>query len=280
MAKKEKAVAAKQEEVKETQVAKVESKTVAVTGAPAPIDTMGFDKSDIIIPRLILMQGQSELVADGTFKTGDVVNMLTNEKVGNLEAPVEFVPVCNLPKTIKIMKKAPKKSRFEWEATMTQTAFLIDRFGEDALKSKTEDDLLRSMELEEVQSNGDTLRYDKCLNFYGLLSTEVARDEGFPFIITFTRSSYPAGKQLATHFMRSNMLRQKPYGKAVKLSPKMDQNDDGDKYAVSQILPSRAATGQEIQVAESWLPFLTSGKAQVQDDEVETEPTVTETKQF
>jgi hypothetical protein len=261
-------------EVKEVAPAKTE---VAVVEQPqsslpqvgaTPIDMQGFDRSDVIIPRILLMQGMSELVSSGEFKMGDLVNMLTNEKLGDLKTPLEVIPVAALPKTVVVSERAPKKQRFDYVKTQTQTEFLRDKYGEEALAKNSEDDLMKRTQLEETQEDGMIHRYDKCLNFYVLLASDVAKDEAFPLVVTFRRTSYAAGKQLATHFIKQAMLRQAPHSKTLKLAPTTDTNEEGVTYAIHQILPGRKAEAQEMAAAEQWKPFLASGKVQVQSDEV------------
>jgi hypothetical protein len=268
MSKKKEVEVVKEAPAVETKALAQSSSSPPTVGA-APINMQGFDKSDVIIPRILLMQGMSELVSSGEFKMGDLVNMLTNEKLGDLKTPLEIIPVAALHKTVVTSQRQPKKQRFEYVKTQTQTDFLLEKYGPAALAKNSEDDLMKKTQLEETQEDGMVHRYDKCLSFYVLMASDVAKDEAFPLVITFRRTSYSAGKQLATHFIKQAMLRQQPYGKVLKLAPKTETNEDGVVYAVHQILPGRKATPEEIASAEQWKPFLESGKVQVQSDEVE-----------
>src|SRR5688500_16277616 len=56
-------------------------------------------QSERLIPKLHLMQGQSQLVAEERAKTGDIVNLLTGEVLGDSKTPVEIIPIMKLPST-------------------------------------------------------------------------------------------------------------------------------------------------------------------------------------
>ena len=50
-------------------------------------------KSDIVIPKVLLMQGLSDLVAERKALQGDIVRSVTAEKLGDDKNPVEFIPL-------------------------------------------------------------------------------------------------------------------------------------------------------------------------------------------
>ena len=51
-----------------------------------------IDSSDILIPKILLMQPTSVFVADGEAVLGDFRNSVTKEKIGTVNDPFEFIP--------------------------------------------------------------------------------------------------------------------------------------------------------------------------------------------
>ena len=47
---------------------------------------------DIVIPKILCMQGLSDLVSDGKAKMGDFVDSLEGNILGDIDNPVAFVP--------------------------------------------------------------------------------------------------------------------------------------------------------------------------------------------
>lgn len=73
---------------------------VVVTNAPPPAylekSSEGFEnvrQQDIVLPRIVLMQGLSPAVVEGTLKPGDMINSLTNEVICERDEEIEIIPV-------------------------------------------------------------------------------------------------------------------------------------------------------------------------------------------
>ena len=73
----------------------VETKGTEVVNAEQDLNAWGdapVSARDIIIPKILAMQGLSELVTDGKAKFGDFVDSVTHQVLGSIDKPLEFVP--------------------------------------------------------------------------------------------------------------------------------------------------------------------------------------------
>lgn len=202
----------------------------------------GFDAKDVLIPKILLMQGLSVLVTEGKAVMGDIVNSVTQEKLGDKNNHVEFIPISGF-KTWQIsVKDEDDEYKFDKNVPFTP---------ENA-----------TWQYEQKDELGRDVKNVLCLNFYVILPKEIAGGEAFPYVITFRSTSRNAGKQLATHFMNSALFKKAPYGKTMKLGCFMDKNDKGPYY-VYEVKPGRAATQEEIDAVKIWLPVIASGSAKV-----------------
>jgi hypothetical protein len=220
------------EPMKETkEIAKTETNK-ALAQTPMLEGMEGIDPSDILIPKLHLMQGLSDLVAEGKASMGDIINSTTGEKLGDKKDSIEFVPVSTF-KTWVIFEDG------EYKQTIPMTPD-------------------NSHWLLEEQVGEMSVTRDKVLNFYVLLSKEVGNGDAMPFVVSFRRTSYTAGKKVATHFAKMSMLRAAPYAKTLKLTCKFEKNDKGSYY-VFDIEQGRKSTAEEVAAAEMWKPIVSRG---------------------
>ena len=213
----------------------------------------GLDNKDLLIPKLLLMQGLSELVAEGKAAMGDFVNSVTGEVLGNKTKPVEVIPICTF-KTWVISEKLGDK--FEYKEVVPWTT------DNDAWK------------LEEMV-NGVLLRRDRVLNYYVLLASEATRADCIPYLTSFRRTSYMAGRKIANHFGKCAMLDVPPASKTLKLTSNFEKNDLGNFY-VYGVDEGRKTTDQELSKAYTWWKTLSQNKHKVDDSDLvakEVEPT-------
>src|SRR4051794_30344857 len=115
-----KSAAVKKETKKETKPMAEQSKALELkkptaVAAPMSLEGMeGIDASDILIPKLLLMQGLSELVAEGKFQMGDIVNSVTQAKLGDKTKSIEFIPIATFKTWVVMHDK-------QYAATLPQT---------------------------------------------------------------------------------------------------------------------------------------------------------------
>lgn len=237
-------------------VTNTEETTAVATKAPqelAPSNgpiwgNENIDSADIMIPKILLMQGLSEAVNDGKAAQGDMIDSLETKKLGDRNSPVEIIPICT-NKTWIVSRKEKKASKFEYVETIPMTAE----------NSK--------LAMEEEEKDGSVIRRDRSLNFYVLLASDV---EGLPYVVSFRRTSYTAGKKLITHFQKMQMLRQPPAAKTLMLSCVQDKNDMGT-YFKFDVSTGRVSKPEEVATAKQWYETIQGG-VKVDESDVKAAP--------
>ena len=168
-----------------------------------------FSQSDIIIPKLILMQASSTLLVEHEdLKSGDYIHSVTKEKVGSAKEPVEFVPF--------MMKKLWRVSLAEGKDFKFAYMEQRDESNEDAPK--------------EFTVNGKAAQRQKVFQFYSFVGNET-----IPMIITMKGMSFNTGKQLANEMYLTNpVLNLPPPGRTFSLSVE-DTDYENKKYKMYAI---------------------------------------------
>lgn len=248
--------------------------TVSSSNLPAEVTSWGeqeIDASNILLPRLLLMQGLSELVSEGKAKLGDVVKNTTGEVIATKDKAVEFIPLFHV-ENWAISEQVGNK--FEWRRT------------EPVTLSNRNADL-------EYMNQGTKWRRDRCLDFFVILSSDVAKEKKareaiakgeipdvdsavFPCYLSFRRTSIAAGKELVKAFATAKHFKIAPSAWTFKLNCKIDKNDKGT-YAVFGIEKAGTTPKEYLPLCKSWYDIITSSAAKVkvhEGEEVAAEPTV------
>lgn len=217
--------------------------------APESWGGEGITSSDILIGKILLMQGLSDLVSEEKAQTGDLVDSVTNVKLGDKKTPLEIVPI-SMFKTWVISRKAPGSSKFEYEETQAENAENKD------------------WQLDDVTlGDGTVERRDRVINFYVLLRKEIESGEAMPRVVSFRRTSYKAGKKVATHMAKMNMLRENPAARSLMLTCKTEKNDLGTYY-VFDIEPGTKTDPAEQVVAREWFNTIKKGQTRVDESDL------------
>jgi hypothetical protein len=226
----------------------------------------GVDAGDVLIPRILLMQGLSKLVSAGECKPGDIVRSTTKEALAQKGGAVEIIPLTSW-KTWTIFDCSGKKPEFR------------------SIEPITSDNANAPLE---YMIEGKPWRRDKTLNFYVLLPSDVAKEQKaheaiargeypdtddvlFPCAISFSRSAYNTGKELATHFMKAQSFNITPASRVFKLGSRVVTNDQGS-WPVFELSKARPSTQVEITAAKKWYDILSNSQVRVHDEE-DTPPT-------
>jgi hypothetical protein len=225
--------------------------------------TEKLDTSDILIPKLLLMQAMSELVSEGKAQMGDLVRSTNKEVLGGKNTALEFIPVTSF-KTWILEEKIGQKFEFrgieEMNATNKEAAM-------------------------EWEQNGTTWRRNRCLNFYALLPQDIAKEKKamekaqtgeypdpddalLPVLISFQRTGYGTGKSLITHFAKAQHFGVPPAVNTFRLKSAMEKNDKGT-YFVPMIEKSRNTTKEELVACKKWFDVLTKARVKVDNSDLE-----------
>jgi hypothetical protein len=187
--------------------------------------TPDIGAQDILIPKILLMQGLSQFVADGAAQIGDFRDSVSGALLGNLSTPIQFLPV-HIDKTWVLSKK------------------IGDRFKYQTMMPVTRDN--ENMEWEYTDNEGVLCRRDYTMTCYCLLPSDVKEGLPMPYTISFRRTSMRAGKKLFTQmYIRNKQAGKVPPASVMELSAKREKNDQGT-YMVLDIAPVRASSNEEI----------------------------------
>ena len=193
---------------------------------------------DIVIPKILLMQGLSELVSSGKAKLGDYMDSVNETKLGGVDSPIEIIPF--QMEKFWIHQKFNGK-RFEYIKTEKMTA---------------ENQSLPWL----YQENGVDHRRMYTFNFYVLVPGQT-----LPYLLNFSSTSAKAGKELATQMYTTNAINKlPPPAMVMELGCKIDKNDDGT-FAVKTVKPKRKANFEEISSAFEWFKTFKSTTVKVDD---------------
>ncbi len=178
--------------------------------AASPTDTVDFDTSDILIPKILLMQGPSKLVAEGKAAQGDMVNSVTNEKLGDKTKGITFAPLSTY-KTMTVMRD--KDGMYIYDRTEPWTSAHASKPFEETL-------------------NGTKYKNYPTLNFFVMLESELKKANTMPCLISFKSTSLKAGKKMINHFASAADIGQKPCSGMLTLTCKLESGKKGPYHCL------------------------------------------------
>lgn len=206
-----------------------------------------INASDIIIPKILLMQAISQLVEAEKAKQGDFVHSLDEVVIGKKEdEPVEFIAL-SMYKTLQTYEN------------------------DEYIKTESLTPENENLPYEEVKGEIKINR-TKTMNFYVIRTADVENMTVFPMVITFKRTSHKAGKKLATKLLMLEEFGAEIYNKTFKLVAKQEEGDKG-KYYVMDILDGRKCDEVENKHAKKWLDRLAVENITVDESDEETTKT-------
>lgn len=188
------------------------------------------DKSDYIIPRAKLLQDMSpEVKAEGsTLKPGQIINSLTAEVL-----PVTFVPLFWFPTWIRFNPRNKKDNGFDGNYAPGALIWM----------SKDPNDP-RVLTEGQFGDNGEVPLATKFLNFFSIFL-----GHAMPIIVSFSKTSYKAGKKLIT---LASLTGGDMFGKQYNLTSKLAHTDDNEYY-ILEVMPTGliADDSKTFRVSES-----------------------------
>lgn len=199
---------------------------------------------DIIIPKLLLMHGQSTKVLEGEKSQGDLVRSTDWETLAKKGSTIKVIPF-KIFKSWRISEKVGDK--FEYRKNEPY------KMGE------------RENLVWEFEQEGKLMRRDFCYNFYCMLSGNTA---GFPMVLQFTRTSSKAGKVLADHFAKCKMMQVPPASQSFEIGSEF-VNGEKNKYFIFTAKASAGTTREELTACKQWFDLINLNPAQVKEHDVE-----------
>ncbi len=210
---------------------------------------------DIVIPKILAMQGLSVAVTEGRAQMGEFRDSINNSLVGSMDKPFECIPFY-VDKAWDIMEEQADGS-FKWKETVPVVENPMDMNYNDNWKWETE-------------KNGLKQKNIRRFNFYVLLPQEVADGASVPYIFSFKSTSLKEGKKLFTQmYMRNIRAGQPPAAYHILIGGKREKNAKG-VYIVPTYSLGAQTSPAEIKECLSWIAMIRSGKVKVDDsDQIE-----------
>jgi hypothetical protein len=227
---------------KELEVKKEESKELALY--QGLMDDAPIHAEDLLIPKILLMQGLSKHVTDGKAVIGDLVNSVTAEK---FEKPVEIILFSPF-RTWIIFEEINGKLEYREQILVTPEN---DNW-------KWED-----------KENGVTVRRDKTLNYFCLAAKEIDKMP-MPYLISFKRTSYIVGKKIESIRVKLKKFNQPLCAMTVKISCQKEKNDKGTFY-IFDAVEGRKTTEKELNAVREWKDVIAKVKVTIDDTDIKEE---------
>lgn len=229
-------------EVSVKQSAALSTDVLSEWGAPT------MSAQDIIIPKILPMQGSSDLVKDRKAMVGEFRDSVNAALIGDIDKPFHAIPFF-LDKTWDILHQGVDgKFKFHHSVAVVenpQSPDYNDNWAWDAVVE------------------GIPVKNVRRFNFYLLLPSEVESGASVPYIFSFKSTSAKEGKKLATQmYMRNIKAGLPPAAYTIKIGGKVRSNDDGS-WIVPNYVVDRLATKEELNECLSWIKMIKGGAVKI-----------------
>lgn len=220
--------------------------------------TENVDNKDILIPKLLVMQGLSKFVTEEKAMLGDFCNSVSSEVIGTArgekekQKPVAFVPIMTFKTWVQYKLIDGKRQYWNVIEHTPQNSNL-------PLKGITKDEFGIDTEVER----------DECINFYVLLADQ---PDALPYVLSFRRTSKRAGKILSTYFKECQIAtaRGKPTPPAANIFNLCAQKVTNDKgtFYVLEVTRAGKTPEQTLLRAWEWYKTLRASTVKVDDSDL------------
>lgn len=230
-----------------SKLAPVENKAVAPYENPGEgaWGAEGASSTEVLIPRLWLMQSISDQVKQEKCRAGDIVNSNDGTVLAPRGQRVEIIPFLTFR---------------QWEITRLVPGQKQAKF----LRMDPVDPANDKLPSEDVDHDGAPIQRSKVLNFFTMLPSQI---EELPYLIKFRKSGLRTGKVLSTHFSLCAKHGFPPARRVFSLGSELQTSQDGNDYYVYTITQAREATKQELEAAYMWYTSLQSNNVKVVEQE-------------
>jgi len=184
----------------------------------------GIDAEDILIPRIMLMQGLSDLVTEGHASIGDFIDSLDKDRTIAKKGETFDVVVFGVEK--KIIRTKNKEF--------------------DGME-----DFVSGYKYDEVAANGDVIKRSLLMQFYVLLKEDIENGDAFPYVLSFTKTATKPGKSLATKIAKLTMIGKPSAARYFTIGTELQSNDHG-KWFIPTIASGEETEQKVIEQARAW----------------------------
>lgn len=206
-----------------------------------------FDNSDLIIPRLRLLQGLSQAVVDGLGIIGQFQDTLTGEILGD---------------EVEVVLMGMKNGAVYFEAGKGMQCKSVDGITSirgDSCKDCPFGHYHAGEWVDDVPPKCSSSK-----EFMAVTRKTLSGEESRPMVISFLKTSYKEGKRLAS---MARFTGKDIFANAYKITSEKIKNDKGT-FAVLKLSPTGLITPEEFVSAESWYNILNNTNVKVHDDEM------------
>lgn len=228
---------------------------------PASMAGMGLSASDMLMPRVLLMQGSSELVKKAKTKNaGDIIDSVTGV-------------------TLLSSKDALDGKKIEMIPLTAYKTWIIDRF--DTVSQKWKYHTQKAMqpgeeklpwefaEREEQSNLMIQFRRKYRINVYALIKSQIGTDDVVPYLVSFQVFSLEEGKKITTHMIKAGRNKKYPYCKSFFLSSGTTTSKRGDSFEVFRVELGDDVSAAAQKAAHSWMEEIQAGRVVADADEDE-----------
>lgn len=214
-------------------------------------------KQDVIIPKILPMQGLSAAVAEGRAQMGEFRDSLNNQLLGSIDKPFECIPFF-LDKMWDILEEQADGT-FKWKKTIPVV--------EDPAKPEYND----NWQWEDIK-DGLKIKNVRRLNFYVLLPDEIEKGSAIPYIFSFKSTSIKEGKKLYTQmYIRNVRAGIPPAAFHVNISGIRQKNQKGvfivPQYSLAET-PVKT-TEKELSECLHWIKMIRAGSVRTDESDVQ-----------
>lgn len=187
------------------------------------------ESSDLLIPKILLMQGQSEKVLEEVCRPGDIVKSTDGTVYGSAREkdakPLVFMPVYMYKTWVK--QEVLGKGKLQYVETYPVTPQNTSQKWEQT---------------EEVDGVVRQYKLTKNINFYVILQEDFGNPLAVPHVLTFRSTSAKAADIIESWFAECNVAQKArvaknakghlmlPFAKLFELSGKLESNEDNSWY--------------------------------------------------
>lgn len=216
-------------------------------------DDSPVDSRDLLLPRVLVMQGLSKFVADDKARMGEFRDSLTAKLLGSKDHPMDFIPFYSNKTWIVFEVKTETRNKQTTTKEEYAGTFPVTPQNMNWTREETVD--------------GTHLKRYMSINYYVLLPDEIEKGEAFPYVISFRSSSYTAGRKLETHKVKYKAIKKPICWKTFKLTTSLTENDKG-KFYVLDVEPDRLTTDEELGEVSKWMTLVKTSRVTVDDSDL------------
>lgn len=228
---------------------------------PQAAASMGLSSADMLMPRVLLMQGSSELVKKSKTKnSGDIIDSVAGV-------------------TLLSSKEAQEGKKIEMVPLTAYKTWIIDRF--DTVTQKWKYHTQQPMKPGEEKLPWDYEEFDEQtklmnryrrkyrINVYALIKSQIGTEDCLPYLVSFQVFALEEGKKITTHMIKAARNKKYPYCKSFFLSAGTETSKNGDSFEVFRVELGNDVPVEAQKVAHSWMEEIQAGRVVADADDEE-----------